>query len=78
MFYDIAIDMQIVKLSSKYQIVIPRDVRERMKLKPGTKFRVIDIGGSVELIPVRPMKEYRGILKGKLSDTDIEREDDRL
>lgn len=78
MFYDIAIDMQTVKLSSKYQIVIPRDVRERMKLKPGTKFRVIDIGGSVELIPVRPMKEYRGILKGKLSDTDIEREDDRL
>ncbi len=70
--------METVKLSSKFQIVIPRDVRERMKLKPGTKFRVIDIGGSVELIPIRPIEEYKGILKGKGIGTDIEREDDRL
>jgi hypothetical protein len=49
-----------------------------MRLKPGTRFRVIDIGGSLELIPIRPMKEYRGILKGKGIGTDIEREADRL
>lgn len=76
MFYDIRIDMQTVKLSSKYQIVIPRDVRERMKLKPGTRFRVIDVGGSVELIPIRPVHEMRGRFKD--IDTNIEREDDRL
>ena len=49
-----------------------------MKLKPGTRFRVLDFGGSVELIPIRPIEEYRGVLKGKITDTDIEREDDRL
>ncbi|MCC6329302.1 MAG: AbrB/MazE/SpoVT family DNA-binding domain-containing protein [Acidobacteria bacterium] len=70
--------METVKLSSKFQVVIPREVREKLKLKPGTMFRVADVGGTVELIPVRPMKEYRGILKGVLSDTEIEREDDRL
>lgn len=70
--------METVKLSSKFQIVIPRVVREKLRLKPGTMFRVVDVGGTVELIPVRPMKEYRGILKGVLSDTEIEREDDRL
>ena len=69
-------DTQTVKLSSKFQIVIPRDVRERMKLKPGTKFRVIDVGGSVELIPVHPVHEMRGRFKD--IDTNIEREDDRL
>ncbi len=49
-----------------------------MRLKPGTRFRVIDIGGCVELIPIRPIQEYRGILKGMGIDTNIEREDDRL
>jgi AbrB family looped-hinge helix DNA binding protein len=77
-FYDIGIDMDTVTLSSKFQVVIPQAVRERMKLKPGTRFRVIEIGGCVELIPIRPIEEYKGILKGKLTDTDIEREDDRL
>jgi len=77
-FYNMFIDMETVTLSSKFQVVIPRDVRERMRLKPGTRFRVIDTGGGVELIPIRPIEEYRGILKGKGIGTDIEREDDRL
>jgi hypothetical protein len=47
-----------------------------MKLKPGTQFRVFELGGRVELVPVRPIEEYRGILKG--IDPDLEREDDRL
>lgn len=49
-----------------------------MKLKPGIRFRVIDFGGVLELVPIRPMEEYRGILKGKGIGTDIEREADRL
>lgn len=68
--------MDTVKLSSKFQVVIPRNVRERLKLKPGTMFRVIDVGGTVELIPVRPVSEMRGRFKD--IDTNIEREDDRL
>lgn len=70
--------MDIVTISSRFQIVIPKAVRERMNLKPGTRFRVVDVGGTVELIPIRPIEEYKGILRGKLTDTEIEREDDRL
>jgi AbrB family looped-hinge helix DNA binding protein len=76
LFYDITIDMETVTLSSKFQVVIPRSVRERMKLSPGTKFRVIEYGNRVELIPVRPIEEMLGRFKD--IDTNIEREDDRL
>ncbi len=78
LFYDTSMDADTVKLSSKFQVVIPQRVRERMKLRPGTRFRVVDVGGIVELIPIRPIEEYKGILRGKLTDTEIEREDDRL
>ncbi len=71
-----SIDMETVTLSSKFQIVIPQVIRERLRLLPGERFRVISYGDRVELIPVRPIKEMRGILKGM--DTEIEREDDRL
>lgn len=77
-FYNEAIDMETVTLSSKFQIVIPLAVREELQLSPGEKLRVIRYGDRVELIPVRPIKEMRGFLRGKLSDTNIEREDDRL
>ncbi|MBX3287891.1 MAG: AbrB/MazE/SpoVT family DNA-binding domain-containing protein [Acidobacteria bacterium] len=68
--------METVTLSSKFQIVIPQAVREKLRLTPGRKFRVIGYGDRVELIPIRPIEEMRGILKGM--DTNIEREDDRL
>ena len=68
--------MNTVTLSSKFQIVIPRAIRDELELVPGEKFRVLRYGGRVELIPVRPIKEMRGFLKGM--DTAIEREDDRL
>lgn len=71
-------DIETVKLSSKFQVVIPQAVRKRMKLKPGARFRVVEVGGCVELIPIIPIDEYEGILKGKGIGTDIEREDDRL
>ena len=76
LFYDKRIDMETVTLSSKFQIVIPQAVRERMKLSPGERFRVIGYGDRVELIPVRPVREMRG--KFPHIDPDIEREDDRL
>jgi len=68
--------MTTVTLSPKYQVVIPRRVREKMRLKPGERFHVINYDGRVELVPVRNMREMRGFLRGMTSD--IPREEDRL
>lgn len=76
LLYDMAIDMSTVTVSSKFQIVIPREIREDLGLTPGEKLRVIRYTGRVELIPVRPIAEMRGFLLGM--GTEIEREDDRL
>lgn len=68
--------METVTLSPKYQIVIPRSIRNALKLKPGEKIQAIRYGQRVELIPARSIKKARGSLKG--IDTIIEREPDRL
>ncbi len=67
--------MPTVKVSSKYQVVIPREVRKITEIKPGTKVDVQVRNGEIVLVPVRPMKEMRGFLRG--IDTTIEREPDR-
>lgn len=74
--YDRINDMDTVTLSPKFQVVIPQAIREALRLKPGEKLRVIRYSDRVEFIPVRPIKEMRGLLRGL--DTKIEREDDRL
>jgi AbrB family looped-hinge helix DNA binding protein len=68
--------MDTVKISSKYQVVIPRSVRKSLSIKPGQKIQVILYKGHIELIPVVPTKQMRGYLKG--IDTTIEREPDRI
>lgn len=68
--------MQTVTVSPKYQIVIPKSVRESLHLRPGQKMQVIEYAGRVELIPERDIKELRGFLKG--IDTDFKREADRV
>ena len=68
--------MQTVTLSPKFQVVIPRDVREAAGLVAGTKLEVINYGGRIELVPLRPLKSLRGIFKG--IDTDVKRDQDRL
>jgi AbrB family looped-hinge helix DNA binding protein len=70
------IDMDTVTLSPKFQVVIPRAIRDALGLVAGEKLRVIQYGDRVEFIPVRPIREMRGFLKGM--DTNIEREEDRL
>jgi AbrB family looped-hinge helix DNA binding protein len=68
--------MQTVTLSPKFQVVIPKDVREAMRLRPGQKLKVVEYEGRIELIPDRDISELKGFLKG--INTDFERERDRL
>ena len=69
--------MGVVTLSSKYQVVIPQDVRERMELKPGQKIVVVEKDGVVHLIPQRPLKEMRGFVKG-VSTRELRNEGNRF
>ena len=64
--------MEIVTVSSKYQVVIPSAIRRSLGVKPGQKVRVILYNNRIEMIPIRPIQESRGLLKG--IDTSIERE----
>ena len=75
-YYDSAIDMETVTLSPKFQVVIPRAIRDALHLTPGEKFHVIRYGDRVEFIPVRPIQSMRGFLRGM--DTKVEREADRF
>jgi AbrB family looped-hinge helix DNA binding protein len=68
--------MQSVTVSPKYQVVIPKIVRESMHLRPGQKMQVVEYDGRIELIPERDIKELRGFLKG--IDTGFKREKDRI
>jgi AbrB family looped-hinge helix DNA binding protein len=68
--------MQQVTLSPKFQVVIPKPVRDYMHLVPGQKMQVIAYDGRIELIPVRDISELRGFVKG--IDTHIDVEPDRV
>ncbi len=68
--------MQIVTISPKFQVVIPKQIREQLKLSPGQKVQAIVYEGRIELIPLKPTKAMRGFLAG--IDTDVAREADRV
>jgi AbrB family looped-hinge helix DNA binding protein len=67
--------MGTVTISPKYQVVIPKAIREELGLLPGQKVQAIAYGERIELIPIRPIREMRGFLKG--IDTAVDRESDR-
>ncbi len=67
--------METATISSTFRVVIPRAAREKLDLKPGQKVHVIAYDGRIQIIPVRPVKEMRGFLKGM--DADFDREPDR-
>ena len=67
--------MGAVKISPKYQVVIPLKVREALQLKPGQKVQVMAYGNRIEIIPEKSISEMRGFLKG--IKTHFERENDR-
>jgi AbrB family looped-hinge helix DNA binding protein len=66
--------MDTVTVSSKYQVVIPRAVRERVKIRPGERLEVIDLDDRIEMVRIRPMREMRGFLKGL--DSSFQRNED--
>ena len=68
--------MQTVTVSPKYQVVIPKEIRDALQLRPGQKMTVIEYDGRIELVPDRDISELRGFLKG--IDTRLEREKDRI
>jgi AbrB family looped-hinge helix DNA binding protein len=70
--------MSTVTVSSKYQIVIPADVRSAMRIKPGQKFTVISTGDQLRLVPVRPIEELRGFAKGMSTEGFREKKDREL
>jgi AbrB family looped-hinge helix DNA binding protein len=67
--------MTVVTVSPKYQVVIPRHIREALGIQPGQKVQAIEYEGRVEFIPVKRARDLRGFLRGM--DTTIEREPDR-
>lgn len=68
--------MESVTVSPKYQVVIPRAIREPLGLRPGQTMQVVLYDNRIELIPVRPLPELRGFLRG--IDTTVPREADRV
>ena len=67
--------VDVVTISPKYQVVIPRAVRERLNLLPGQQLQALVYDGRVELIPLRSAASLRGVLKG--IDTTVDRDTDR-
>ena len=68
--------MPAVTVSPKYQVVIPKEIREKMGIKPGQEVQFMIYQGSIVLVPLVHIEELRGFMKG--IDTNIEREPDRL
>lgn len=69
--------MTQVTLSSKYQVVVPKEARKQLKLKSGQKMNVLVKEGVITLVPDQPLKNFRGFLKG-MSKKGIRENKDRL
>lgn len=68
--------MEAVKISPKFQVVIPKKIRDALKLSPGQRVQMVVYGNRIEMIPLKKISEMMGFLKG--IDTTVEREPDRL
>lgn len=67
--------MTTITVSPKFQVVIPKEIRQKLNLKPGQKLQVIQLGDRIEFIILKDIRAARGFLKG--INTDINREGDR-
>lgn len=70
--------MDAVTVSPKFQVVIPKKVRDSLKIQPGQKMQVLEYGNNIVLVPVRPIEEARGSLPGIDTDPQREKEDRAL
>lgn len=68
--------MTTVTVSPKYQVVIPKNIREAIGLKVGESLQIIQYGSRIELIPIKGLRTMQGFLKGM--DTSLTREEDRF
>jgi AbrB family looped-hinge helix DNA binding protein len=68
--------MDTVTISPKFQVVIPKEIRSRLKLRAGQKVHAMVYDDRIELVPVRPAKQLKGFLRG--IDTTVTRERDRV
>ncbi len=68
--------MTAVTVSPKYQVVIPKEVRESLGIVSGQKIQVLTYQNRIELIPIKPLQQMKGFLKG--IDTEVKREQDRI
>ena len=68
--------MTTVTLSPKFQVVIPKEIREELELKPGQKLQIIALEDRIEFVILKKIKDARGFLKGL--NTDVKREGDRV
>lgn len=66
--------MQQVTISPKFQVVIPRKIREALNLVPGQKMQVVQYGERIELIPHKQVHEMRGFLKRNFEEINGEEE----
>ena len=69
--------MDTVKVSQKFQVVIPKKIRHSLKLKSGKRLVVLEKGGIIHLIPVGSAKEMKGIIKG-VSSKGVRDESERF
>jgi AbrB family looped-hinge helix DNA binding protein len=68
--------MATTTISPKFQIVIPKEVREKLRLTPKQRLHVLEKGGVITLVPEVPLKSLRGLLKG-MSKSDLREKKDR-
>jgi AbrB family looped-hinge helix DNA binding protein len=68
--------MVTVTVSPKFQVVIPKAVRERLGIRPGQKLQIVQFSDRIEFVLLQDIKRMRGFLKG--IKTDIQREKDRI
>jgi AbrB family looped-hinge helix DNA binding protein len=68
--------MEPVTISSKYQVVIPREVRKQFNLTPGQKIMFIPYNGTLRVVVVPPIKKARGMLKGMNTENIREEADE--
>jgi len=68
--------MEAVTISSKYQVVIPQEVRKQFNLKPGQKLMFIPYNGTLRVVIVPPVKKARGMLKGLTTENIREEVDE--